>query len=66
MGVTLYHFPPSAPSRGALLVAKVLGIDVDVQYVDLFKKEQLKPDFVKVSFMKIHRICRFDSLVDIF
>lgn len=48
MGVTLYHFPPSAPSRCALLVAKALGIDVDVQIVDLFAKEQLKEDFVKV------------------
>jgi glutathione S-transferase len=49
MGVTLYHFPPSAPSRGALLVAKALGIDIDVQIVDLFAKEQLTADFVKVN-----------------
>lgn len=48
MGVTLYHFPPSAPSRCALLVAKAVGIDVDVQEVNLFSKEQLNPDFVKV------------------
>lgn len=48
MGVTLYHFPPSAPSRCALLVAKALGLDIDVQIVDLFAKEQLKPDYVKV------------------
>lgn len=48
MGVILYHFPPSAPSRSALLVARALGIDVDVQVVDLFKKEQLKPEFIKV------------------
>jgi glutathione S-transferase len=49
MGVTLYHFPPSAPSRGALLVAKALGIDIDVQIVDLFAKEQLTADFVKIN-----------------
>lgn len=49
MVVTLYHFPLSAPSRAALLVARALGIDVDIQLVDLMKKEQLKQDFVKVG-----------------
>ncbi|KAF2897271.1 hypothetical protein ILUMI_08911 [Ignelater luminosus] len=49
MGVTLYHFPPSAPSRGALLAARAIGIDVDVQIVDLFAKKQLEPDFVKIN-----------------
>lgn len=49
MGITLYHFPPSAPSRSALLVARALGIDIDVQNVNLFNKEQLNPDFVKVN-----------------
>lgn len=48
MGVTIYHFPPSAPSRGALLAARAIGVDVDVQIIDLFKKEQLKEDFIKV------------------
>lgn len=48
MVVTLYHFPPSAPSRTALLVARALGLEIEVQKVDLFAKEQLKPDFVKV------------------
>ncbi|EFA06571.1 glutathione S-transferase 1 [Tribolium castaneum] len=49
MALTLYHFPPSAPSRAALLSAKAVGVKVDVQIVDLFAKEQLKPDFVKVN-----------------
>ncbi|KAJ8970727.1 hypothetical protein NQ317_017385 [Molorchus minor] len=49
MGVTLYHYPISAPSRGALLAAKVVGVDVDVQIVDLFKKEQLKAEFIKIN-----------------
>ncbi|XP_022920770.1 glutathione S-transferase 1-like [Onthophagus taurus] len=49
MGVTIYHFPWSAPSRAALLTAKTLGIDVDVQIVDLVAKEQLKSDFLKIN-----------------
>lgn len=49
MGVILYHFPPSAPSRSALLVAKALGIDIEVKQLNLFNKEQLNPDFLKVT-----------------
>ncbi|XP_019868564.1 glutathione S-transferase 1 [Aethina tumida] len=49
MAITLYHFPLSGPSRGALLAAKAVGVDVDVQFLDLFAKEQLKPDFIKIN-----------------
>lgn len=52
MGVTLYHFPVSGPSRGALLAAKALGIEVDVQIINLFAKEQLADSFIKVGFEK--------------
>lgn len=47
--VTLYHFSRSGPSRGALLAARQVGVEVDIQNVDLFQKEQLKPEFLKVS-----------------
>lgn len=50
MGITLYHFPKSAPSRGALLAAKAVGADIDVQILNLSQKEQLKDDFIKVRF----------------
>ncbi|CAH1970638.1 unnamed protein product [Acanthoscelides obtectus] len=49
MGVTLYHFAPSGPSRGALLAAKAVGVDVDIQIVDLFRKEQMSEDFIKIN-----------------
>lgn len=49
MGLTLYHFPPSGPSRAALLAAKAVGVDVDVQIVNLFAKEQLQENFVKIN-----------------
>lgn len=60
MSVTLYHYPKSAPSRAALLVARSLSINVDVQIVDLFSKEQLKPEYIKVSYE--FRLC-FENII---
>lgn len=53
MGITLYHFPRSPPSRGALLAAKAVGVDVDVQIVNLSAKEQFKDEFIKVKFEQL-------------
>lgn len=47
--VKLYHFPPSAPSRGALLAARAIGVPVEIETIDLFKKEQLKESFLKIN-----------------
>lgn len=47
--IKLYHFPPSAPSRGALLAARALEIPLSVEIVDLFKKEQLSESFLKIN-----------------
>ncbi|XP_077291649.1 glutathione S-transferase 1-like [Arctopsyche grandis] len=49
MPVTLYHFAPSAPSRSSLLTARALKLDVDVKIVNLFTKEQLKPEFIAIN-----------------
>lgn len=64
MSVTLYHFPKSAPSRTALLVARSLDLDIDVQIVNLPTKEQLKPEYIKVrkQFNKV-RLCLVDLIV---
>lgn len=53
MVLTLYHFPPSFPSRAALLVARAVGVDVTVKNLNLFEKEQLNPEFTKVSTVQI-------------
>ncbi|KAK7870007.1 hypothetical protein R5R35_011974 [Gryllus longicercus] len=44
-----YHMPFSPCSRGALLVARMLGVEVEVRNVNLFAGEQLKPEFVKLN-----------------
>lgn len=49
MVLTLYHFPPSAPSRAALLAAKLVGVEVDVHVLNLFAKEQLQESFIKIN-----------------
>ena len=49
MVLTLYHCPPSYPSRAALMVARAVGVDIRVKTVNLFEKEHLSPEFTKVS-----------------
>lgn len=45
----LYHFPVSGPSRGALLAARAIGIPIQIEIVNLFKKEQLQESFLKLN-----------------
>nr|QII57456.1 glutathione-S transferase epsilon1 [Xenocatantops brachycerus] len=49
MPVVLYHCPPSPPSRAALTAAKAVGVDVTVKIVDLFKKEHLSDEYLKIN-----------------
>lgn len=48
-GVKLYHFPVSGPSRGALLAARAIGVPIQIEIVDLFKKEHLNDNFLKLN-----------------
>ncbi len=45
----LYHFPPSPNSRRVLAVAYHLGIDLELEALQLPKGEHLKPGFVKLN-----------------
>lgn len=45
----LYHFPVSGPSRGALLAARCIGVPVELEIVNLFKKEQLNEKFLAIN-----------------
>ena len=49
MSVKLYHFPISGPSRGALLAARAIEVPLEVEIVNLFKKEQMKESFLKIN-----------------
>ncbi|CAB3229056.1 unnamed protein product [Arctia plantaginis] len=45
----LYHFNVSGPSRGALFAARVIGVPVEIEVINLFKKEQLNESFLKIN-----------------
>jgi Glutathione S-transferase len=45
----LYHFPPSPNSRRVLAVAYHLGIDLDLQPLNLPQGEHMGPQFVKLN-----------------
>ena len=45
----LYHFPFSPNSRRVLAVAFHLGIDLELEEVDLTKGEHLRPSFIKLN-----------------
>ncbi|XP_055921900.1 glutathione S-transferase E14 [Eupeodes corollae] len=49
MKPTLYYDDRSPPVRSCLLLIKILNIDVELKFIDLFKGEQLKPDFLEIN-----------------
>lgn len=51
MGLTLYYIDGSPPVRSTLLCIRALGLHdkVNYQFVNLFKKENLQPEFLKIN-----------------
>jgi len=47
--VELWWHPVSPPARAVELAAKYAGVDVDRKYLDLFKGEQMAPEFLKIN-----------------
>lgn len=49
MTKTLYFHPFSPPSRAAWMVAKELGVDVEIKVVNILTGEQNEPWFLKIN-----------------
>ncbi|XP_059478221.1 glutathione S-transferase 1-like [Neocloeon triangulifer] len=49
MPLDLYCMDPSPPNRAVYLCLEALGIEVNKKPVNLFKKEQLSPEFTKIN-----------------
>ena len=49
MGIDLYYMAASAPCRSIIMAAKELNIPLELKPLDLFKKEQLSEEFVKIN-----------------
>lgn len=48
-GVDLYYFPGSAPCRSVLLLARYLGINLNLKLVDIMQGEQMKEEYLKLN-----------------
>lgn len=49
MAVTLYNMTGSAPCTYVRVVAKKAGVVLNLHEIDIMAKDQLKPEFIKVS-----------------
>lgn len=49
MPIDLYYLPGSAPCRSVLLVAKALGLELNLKPTNLMEGEHLKPEFIKMN-----------------
>uniref|UniRef100_A0A1I8N272 Uncharacterized protein n=1 Tax=Musca domestica TaxID=7370 RepID=A0A1I8N272_MUSDO len=49
MPLTLYYDERSPPVRSVLMLIKMLNIEVDLKEVDLFKREQLREEFLELN-----------------
>ncbi|XP_040156506.1 glutathione S-transferase D7 [Anopheles arabiensis] len=45
----LYYLPPSPPCRSVLLLAKMIGVELELKALNVMEGEQLKPDFVELN-----------------
>lgn len=49
MTIDLYYMALSPPCRSIIMLAKTIGIELNLKKVDLFAGEHMKPEFLKVS-----------------
>uniref|UniRef100_A0A1B6DCS8 Uncharacterized protein n=1 Tax=Clastoptera arizonana TaxID=38151 RepID=A0A1B6DCS8_9HEMI len=46
----LYYTPSSAPCRAVMLTGRALKLNFNLKFLDLKKKEQMNPEFLKINF----------------
>lgn len=49
MSIDLYYVPGSPPVRAIQMVAKAIGVNLNLKLVDLAQKEHFKPEFLKMN-----------------
>lgn len=49
MPIDFYYLPPSPPCRSVLLLAKAIGVHLNLKTVNVLKGEHLKPEFLKIN-----------------
>lgn len=47
--IKLYYLPPSPPCRSVMMVARVLGIDLDLVVTNIMEGQHMTPEFLKVN-----------------
>nr|XP_031829474.1 glutathione S-transferase 1-like [Nomia melanderi] len=49
MPIDFYYFPLSPPSRSVMLLAKAIGVHLNLKTVNVLKGEHMKPSFIKIN-----------------
>lgn len=49
MGLDFYYLPGSAPCRAVRMVAKAVGVDLNLKLTNLMAGEHMTPEYLAVS-----------------
>lgn len=49
MPIDLYYMDASAPCRSVMMTAKVLGVELNLKFLNLMSGEHMKPEFLKIN-----------------
>lgn len=49
MAIDLYYLLMSPPCRAVMLTAKAVGVELNLKETNIFKGEQMKPEFVALN-----------------
>lgn len=60
MPIDMYYLPPSIPCRSVMMLAKALGIHLNLKIVNIMEGEHLKPEFLRVSLNKKKKKNHYD------